>query len=217
MWAEKFFQERPETFFYLPARLAQFQSSSRQVQTVYIGFRGMPPWPHTEKPRIWLLERNEPCRDWIIHLSRLFVDGPRQWSLVAEPLLQACLNRLGDLIRFSEDQPSCPHIATITRQIEAWEGQNLNVTSLAKKCGMSASHLRLTMRRHLGVNPLTHYHRLKMDQARRLLRDPYLRIHEVAAFCGFEGTNYFCRLFRKYAGVSPTVWRRTQSTNRHRL
>lgn len=201
-----------ETVFYLPARLSQFQSSEKEVQTVYIGFQGTPPWQDPQKPRTWLLRRDEPCGEWLTHLSRLFTSDPQRWIPIADPLLQACLLRLRDLSSPVEKQwPSA--IEKVIRTIESHGNEPLNVESLAKTCGLSSSHLRLLMRKHLGTNVLNYHHRLRIDKARRLLRDPYLRVKEIATLCGFEDTNYFCRLFKKHTGTSPSCWRKTKETS----
>jgi AraC-like DNA-binding protein/quercetin dioxygenase-like cupin family protein len=44
---------------------------------------------------------------------------------------------------------------------------------------------------------------LRMEKARRLLREGVLNVSEVARAAGWRDANYFAKVFRKYAGCSP--------------
>lgn len=43
--------------------------------------------------------------------------------------------------------------------------------------------------------------------ATRLLRQPELRVKDVAAMAGFGSVSYFCRIFKEITGVTPGVYR----------
>jgi AraC-like DNA-binding protein len=48
-----------------------------------------------------------------------------------------------------------------------------------------------------------------MDKARQLLRDPFLRIIDVALAVGYQTPSAFAARFRKTIGVTPTEFRTT--------
>lgn len=49
---------------------------------------------------------------------------------------------------------------------------------------------------------------VRLEQAKTLLRGYDLKVKEIAHRCGFEDSNYFCRLFRRHTARSPTEYRR---------
>lgn len=49
----------------------------------------------------------------------------------------------------------------------------------------------------------------RFDLAREMLRDPGIRIIDVAMASGYENQQHFARAFRRHAGVSPTIFRRS--------
>ena len=52
--------------------------------------------------------------------------------------------------------------------------------------------------------------RLRIERAKELLRNPELNVDEVAARCGFSGTSYFIKSFRKHCGITPGMFRSQQ-------
>jgi transcriptional regulator GlxA family with amidase domain len=48
---------------------------------------------------------------------------------------------------------------------------------------------------------------LRLVRARNLLSKTALAVKEVGRRSGFEDEHYFCRLFQKKVGVTPTIWR----------
>ena len=50
-------------------------------------------------------------------------------------------------------------------------------------------------------------HRCRMQHARNLLLLTALNVKEISSACGFETTDYFRRLFRRYHGMQPVEFR----------
>jgi len=84
----------------------------------------------------------------------------------------------------------------------------LSVSEVATRLYISRDYLRHLFREYAGQSPIRYILESKLDKAQALLRDPNLRIGEVAERCGFENVFYFCRLFRKVTGRTPSQFRR---------
>ena len=48
---------------------------------------------------------------------------------------------------------------------------------------------------------------VRIRHASSMLRDSTLNVTEIALRCGFDDSNYFSRIFRKYTGHSPSEFR----------
>ena len=57
------------------------------------------------------------------------------------------------------------------------------------------------------TSPLKFLNNIRMNMARGLLSTCKLGVSEVAAMCGFQSPQYFCRMFRKATGMTPTQYR----------
>jgi two-component system response regulator YesN len=48
---------------------------------------------------------------------------------------------------------------------------------------------------------------LRINKAKELMKDPTLRIKEIAYMVGYENARYFIRVFRSFTGLSPNIYK----------
>lgn len=96
-----------------------------------------------------------------------------------------------------------PRLAEALRYMQAHYAEELNLTLLARHCGLSAAYLCRLCRAEIGLSPGEYLLRIRLDQACRLLRESRLNISQVALRVGFNSTAYFDRRFREETGLSP--------------
>ena len=53
--------------------------------------------------------------------------------------------------------------------------------------------------------------RLRIEKACRLLEESDLSIAQVSSEVGYSEHSYFCRVFKKVMGKTPSLWRRSRS------
>lgn len=56
-------------------------------------------------------------------------------------------------------------------------------------------------------SPIKHIQTLRMNQAKKMLKDTNLTIHEITLKLGYVSTSQFSSLFKQYFNVSPTNYR----------
>lgn len=79
---------------------------------------------------------------------------------------------------------------------------------LAERLCVSESTLQRLFRSRTGFSPHDYLMQLRLKKAAALLLESELTVGEVAAESGFADSNYFCRRFRSYAGISPLAFRK---------
>jgi transcriptional regulator GlxA family with amidase domain len=194
--------------FILPANVAQYQETLGATRTTYIGFDAQGDI-FDERARVLSLDPRDPALQWIAQLCDSRAARPPFSDEVAGTLLLALLRRLGE-VDSAEGSLTLLHPAVRAARsvLEHRLSEPLTLREVARKAGASASHLSALFAAQYGVSPMQYLQRLRLDRARSLLSNPYLRIHEVAAACGYEDVNYFTRLFRSRFGIPPGRWRR---------
>ena len=72
---------------------------------------------------------------------------------------------------------------------------------------ISAKTLELSFRRHLGTTPKAYYQHLRLQTARKLLRDTSLNLTQVSLRCGYSSPANFSQAFCRQYGVAPKRFR----------
>lgn len=196
--------------FVLPAGVPQYQETLGFTRTTYITFTAPPP-AFSPEARTIRVPTGDPVEAWMEHLCDLEAEIKTRNSdpLAASALLLACLVRLAAIETHKQTRDTLhPALGRALRHLETYMAEPFRADNLARRTGLSVSHMNTLFRRHLGCSPLRYLQDLRLRHAQTLLLSPYARVREVAAACGYDDTNYFVRLFRRQFKVSPGRWRR---------
>ncbi|MHC4913989.1 MAG: helix-turn-helix transcriptional regulator [Planctomycetota bacterium] len=79
---------------------------------------------------------------------------------------------------------------------------------MAEYVGYSLRHLNRLFHKSEGCSVGNHLAGLKIDRARKLLREERFPVKAVARMCGFRDPRYFARVFRRLTGSSPRQFSR---------
>ncbi|MEI9996751.1 MAG: AraC family transcriptional regulator [Rhizomicrobium sp.] len=77
---------------------------------------------------------------------------------------------------------------------------------LSKACGLSNSHFTRAFRKSTGQSPHRWLMVARVERAKEFLCARSLPLAEIALRCGFADQGHFCRVFLRFAGVSPGAW-----------
>ncbi|MEE2055221.1 helix-turn-helix transcriptional regulator [Nocardiopsis tropica] len=83
----------------------------------------------------------------------------------------------------------------------------LTLADVADEVRLSAFHLVRVFRRATGETPHRYLTRLRIEKARRLLRDTDLTVARIAPLCGFSEAGALSTAFLRHTGVRPSVYR----------
>lgn len=137
--------------------------------------------------------------------SPIFVQG------IAQAIAIHLARNYADLVKEpSSGRPSLPGYKL--RQITDWMKEHLaddfNLQQLAEVAGLSKFHFHRLFKRAAGISP-SHYHtNLRMDEAKRQLRETKQSIVTIALDLGYSNPSHFAQLFRRETGLSPSDYRR---------
>ena len=136
--------------------------------------------------------------------SPLFVEG------IAQSIAIHLARNYAEVEAHRSGGPSLPGYKL--RQITDWMGANvaadLNLDELAAQSGLSKFHFHRLFKRALGVSPAHYQLKLRMDEARRLLRETSRSVVNVALDVGYTNPSHFAKLFRRETGLAPSDYRR---------
>jgi AraC-like DNA-binding protein len=91
--------------------------------------------------------------------------------------------------------------------IEQHWAEELSLGQVARAAHTSTNYFSEKFKEATGMNFVEYVARTRFEKAAGLLRDADLRISEIAFACGFQSLSQFNRVFKKFAGKSPTGYR----------
>ena len=93
--------------------------------------------------------------------------------------------------------------------------QQIDMEALAARVFLSHTGLIWKFKHELGTTPSQYLILLRMQQAKQLLLDAHTySITEIAEMCGYSNPFYFTNAFHRYAGMSPSQFRREHLTDK---
>ena len=84
----------------------------------------------------------------------------------------------------------------------------LSVSAICKRFHISKNRLYSSFREYCGRTVTEYITDVRMEAARSLLRDTGAPVYEIAEAVGIDNYTYFCKLFKKREGISPTEYRK---------
>lgn len=107
-------------------------------------------------------------------------------------------------------------ILSAAHYIEAHFTDAISLASLAAQAGVSKGHLSRYFSSRMGLGVVDYQHRLRIEEACRLLRLTDFSITQIAIRTGYSEVAYFSRCFRKMIGISAREYRRGQYAEKPR-
>lgn len=99
------------------------------------------------------------------------------------------------------------------KYIEQHYNHKISLSEVAEKTYVSQWHLSKLLNRHLGQNFSEILNNIRIKQAKELLKDPSLRIGDIADKVGFLDMAHFSRVFKKSIGISANEYRNRMLQN----
>lgn len=127
-------------------------------------------------------------------------------QIVLSGLLSHCIDQLTHLA--DTVSKSRELFLAIQEYIDEHAAEALSRETVAKKFHITPNYLSHLFQKSSTVGFNEYLTAVRLERAKKLLRGYELKIKEIAHQCGFEDSNYFCRIFRKHTARSPSEYRR---------
>lgn len=93
------------------------------------------------------------------------------------------------------------------RYIQEHLHENISLDVVAKKLYLNPAYLSRLFKDEVGKT-FTHYlMKARIEKAKELLKDTYLKVYEISERVGYGNWKYFCRIFKDFEGVTPNEYR----------
>ena len=101
-----------------------------------------------------------------------------------------------------------PSISRCINHIRLHYTETISLSDLCSISSMSKASLTRRFQKETGTTVFTYIRNARCHHAVALLEEGVLTIKEIAGYVGYPDYNYFSKVFRSYAGVSPVEYRK---------
>lgn len=130
-------------------------------------------------------------------------------------LLEASLQEAHSTLAQTQQDKHEIVVANCLRWIEDNMKEELTLERAAAHFFFNPSYFSTFIKNKTGRTFSEHVTAVRMRRAKELLADHRLRIYDISAECGYQDTKYFCRVFKKYYGISPEAYKHTSLPERN--
>lgn len=134
--------------------------------------------------------------------------GKFSFKMLKEELTQDLLKLSDALSRVRKREHHI--IYEIVDYIERHYSEDITLQHISERFYLSREYISRKFKQEMKENISDYLTRIRIDQAKLLLRNPQLKIHEVAEMVGYRDEKYFSKVFKKMTDCSPNQYRRRQ-------
>ncbi len=114
------------------------------------------------------------------------------------------------------DSPSIPEPASVSRPeirktleyIRRNLSGNLTLRIISEEVFLSESYLSKLFKQEMGMNLMEYINLCRVGEAEQILRSSRLPVDVVGRQVGYRRPSYFCKIFKKFTGTTPHVYRK---------
>ncbi len=132
-------------------------------------------------------------------------------KLLLESFLISVIRDLGNsnVEPQGEDTASNVNIRAVHQYITDNYTAKIHLDNLCFLFGTNKTSLCRSFKREYGCTIFEYINSMKIKEAKALLRSRQMSTSQIADSLGFESVHYFCRVFKKQTGQSPTEYMKT--------
>lgn len=129
-------------------------------------------------------------------------------NLISSQLIQILFCKLHNELLSTQHVFHDHELLALRRKISSAPQYPWNVPDMARELHISVGYLQLIYRQKFNISCMDDVIHFRLFKAKDLLAYTTWSIAEIAAQCGYNNTEHFCRQFRKNIGITPGQYRK---------
>ncbi|MDP9698557.1 two-component system response regulator YesN [Paenibacillus intestini] len=123
-------------------------------------------------------------------------------------VLDQFMTEVQECVSGSGSRRSDPNMTMLLDYMHANYDQPLGLSEVAKHFHFNPSYLSSYFSSHKKEGFNEYLNKIRIEKAEELLRSDDVTISEISSMVGYSDHSYFCKVFKKFTGLSPSRYRR---------
>lgn len=121
-------------------------------------------------------------------------------------------SRLSGVFENGEAQRNAYAVKRVMDYIrENYGDSSLSVRTLAEHVYLTPPYLSNLFKKNTGLTIGQYLADVRIENAKRLMKEPKLKFYQVASMVGYEDSNYFAKIFKKKTNMTPSEYKESLS------
>ncbi|MBQ9155579.1 MAG: response regulator [Eubacterium sp.] len=106
------------------------------------------------------------------------------------------------------------HMNQALQYIESHKNYEISITELADQAGISSGYLSRIFKKYYHISVVDYIHLRKLHMAKQYMVSSEMNISDISFLLGYSEAGYFCKIFKKYEGQTPSAFMNQYIKNR---
>jgi len=139
-------------------------------------------------------------------ITKSILEADTYWEL--KKVFARLLYEYIKLVKYNRANKSISTIDKAKSYIHKFYYQSITLNHLAEEAQLNPTYLSELFKKECGVNFYDYLINIRMNEAKNLLKNPTLKIFEIAIKVGYDNSTSFNRAFHRKFGISPSSYRK---------
>ncbi|SDW43142.1 response regulator [Paenibacillus sp. CF384] len=144
--------------------------------------------------------------NWNLGTPIASLDNLRSWKDIID-IIEQQLQRLSGMLNRGTDQSCDEIIESVKQYIEVHYSEELSLQWVGETYFIHPNYFSKRFKTVAGISFNDYLTKVRIERSKELLRTTTLKIARISQLVGYEDQNYFCNVFKKVTGTSPSVFR----------
>lgn len=133
----------------------------------------------------------------------------RRYKTAAELLgyMEGATSEVAGRIRIQREQQQKGVVGQVQQYVEEHYAENLSLEMMVERFYINPSYLSQLFKKKTGKNFIDYLTEIRIENAKRLLRESEWKVYEIGTQVGYGSARYFSQIFEKKVGMTPTEYR----------
>ena len=162
-----------------------------------------------DKPQVFFLNNIKLLDHFFRNMHEALMSDKLQGNFRASGYLYSFLVELEQCKNKTEShQKTSSAIIKCADYIDNNYKNSITMEQLCEVSGVTKQYLCRLFRNTLGARPMEYIAKRRIQAAKELLTGTKMPIEKIVEETGFCDSSYFCKLFKRYEGITPTQFRK---------
>lgn len=159
---------------------------------------------------------DDPYNNTLVRTGEPYLGSEQMIGCYMTELLVSLLRQLQAPRLVDKKIGSAPMLDAMVAYMEENLSAKLSLDLLAEEFHVSPSYIKRLFAQYKQTGAMSFFSSMKIDRAKKLLREKELNVSQIAEFLGYDNSYYFCNRFKKATGMSPLEYRRSVNSHSNR-